>query len=256
MAAGDRLPSSAQTVPRQDRTLVLEVDRGLCDVVDPERARRARAASLAAVEGRRAGSWDAAHDSDLARGGFGLLVVDGLLVRRVGVEGRFGAELLAAGDLLRPWQHDGEAGALPFEMAWRIVAPLRFAVLDRGWAARMAPYPEVAAELVGRALERSRRLATLMAIAQQPRLDQRVWLLFWELADRHGRVHPDGVHLDLRLTHDVISHLVAARRPSVSTALSSLASRGVLRREGGGWVLCGPPPDEPPGEDVALPDAH
>ena len=222
----------------------------------PRARGRARAASLAAVCARRAGSWDAAHDSELARGGFGLLVVDGLLVRRVGVEGRFGAELLAAGDLLRPWQHDGEAGALPFEMAWRIVAPLRFAVLDRGWAARMAPYPEVAAELVGRALERSRRLATLMAIAQQPRLDQRVWLLFWELADRHGRVHPDGVHLDLRLTHDVISHLVAARRPSVSTALSSLASRGVLRREGGGWVLCGPPPAEPPGEDVALPEAR
>jgi CRP-like cAMP-binding protein len=117
----------------------------------------------------------------------------------------------------------------------------------------MAPYPEVAAELVGRALERSRRLATLMAIAQQPRLDQRVWLLFWELADRYGRVHPDGVHIDLRLTHEVISHLVAARRPSVSTALSALASRGILRREGGGWVLCGPPPDEPPGEELTMP---
>src|SRR3954454_19434048 len=241
---------------RHQRVLVLEADRGLCEVVAPERAGRARAASLAAVEARRAGSWDAAHDAHLARGGFGLLVLDGVLVRRVGVDGRFGAELLAAGDVLRPWQHDGEIGALPFEMAWRIVAPLRFAVLDRGWAARMAPYPEVAAELVGRALERSRRLATLMAIAQQPRLDQRVWLLFWELADRHGRVHPDGVHIQLRLTHEVISHLVAARRPSVSTALSALAARGILRREGGGWVLSGPPPDEPPGEDVSLPHAQ
>jgi CRP/FNR family cyclic AMP-dependent transcriptional regulator len=248
------VPSPAQTVSRRERTLVLEVDRGLCDVVDPERAGRARAASLSAVVARRAGSWDATHDAELARGGFGLLVLDGVLVRRVGVEGRFGAELLAAGDLLRPWQHDGEAGALPFEMAWRIVAPLRFAVLDLRWAARMAPFPEVAAELVGRALERSRRLATLMAIAQQPRLDQRVWLLFWELADRHGRVHADGVHIQLRLTHEVISHLVAARRPSVSTALSALAARGILRREGGGWILSGPPPDEPPGDDLTLPD--
>src|SRR3954466_16246307 len=238
---------------RRERVIVLEADRGLCEVVDPGRAGRARAASLAAAAARRVGSWDAARDAALARDGFGLLVLEGGLVRRGGVEARFGAELLAAGDLLRPWQHDGEAGALPFEMAWRIVAPLRFAVLDRGWAARMAPFPEVAAELVGRALERSRRLATLMAIAQQPRLDQRVWLLFWELADRHGRVHPDGVHIQLRLTHEVISHLVAARRPSVSTALSALASRGILRREGGGWVLSGPPPDEPPGDDVALP---
>src|SRR3954454_17286032 len=174
---------------RRERVIVLEADRGLCEVVDPGRAGRARAASLAAAAARRVGSWDAARDAALARDGFGLLVLEGMLVRRVGVEGRFGAELLAAGDLLRPWQHDGEAGALPFEMAWRIVAPLRFAVLDRGWAARMAPFPEVAAELIGRALERSRRLATLMAIAQQPRLDQRVWLLFWGLAGppRAGR---------------------------------------------------------------------
>src|SRR3954454_17058253 len=173
----------------RERVIVLEEDRGLWDAVGPERIRRARAASPAAAEARSAGSGDAARDASLARDGFGLLVLDGVLVRRVGVEGRFGAELLASGDLLRPWQHDGEAGALPFEMAWRIVAPLRFAVLDRGWAARMAPYPEGAAELVGRALERSRRLATLMAIAQQPRLDQRVWLLFWGLAGppRAGR---------------------------------------------------------------------
>lgn len=202
---------------------------------------------------RPAGAWDAAGDAVVARGGFGLLVLDGLLVRNVRVDGRFGAELLSRGDLLRPWQHEGESGALPFELTWRVVAPIRLAALDPGWAARMAPFPEVAGELAGRALDRSRRLATLMAIAQQPRLEQRVWLLFWELADRHGKVHPDGVHLDLPLTHEVIAHLVAARRPSVSTGLGRLAERGILRREGGGWVLCGPPPQQD--EDVELPDA-
>src|SRR4051795_6292265 len=160
-----------QVAPHRGRALVLEADRELCDVVDPERAGRARAASLATVCARRAGSWDAARDAALARDGFGLLVLDGVLVRRVGVEGRFGAELLAAGDLLRPWQHDGEAGTLPFEMTWRVVSPVRMAVLDLGWAARMAPFPEVAGEVAGRALDRSRRLAVLMAIAQQPRLD-------------------------------------------------------------------------------------
>src|SRR3954471_13522787 len=181
MAARDRPPPPGQPAPRRERVIVLEADRGLCEVVDPGRAGRARAASLAAAAARRAGSWDAARDAALARDGFGLLVLEGVLVRRVGVEGRFGAELLAAGDLLRPWQHDGEAGALPFEMAWRLVAPLRLAVLDRGWAARMAPFPEVAAELIGRALERSRRLATLMAIAQQPRLDQGVGVVVFGL---------------------------------------------------------------------------
>jgi len=229
--------------PGQESVLVLDEDRPLGEMVPAGSLERARLASIAAVLRRPAGLWDADADADVARNGFGLLVLEGALVRGIGVDGRFGAELLAAGDLLRPWQHDGAGGVLAFEMEWRIVAAVRLAALDLRWATRMAPYPSVAAELTGRALDRSRRLATLMAISQQPRLDQRVWLLFWELADRHGTVHPDGVHLRLRLTHEVISHLVAARRPSVSAALTRLAKRGVLQRDGGEWLLSGPPPD-------------
>jgi CRP-like cAMP-binding protein len=235
-------------VRNRESVRVLDADRGLGEVVPPEALERARRASPAAVLARPVGPWADGRDSEAARGGFGLLMLDGMLVRRVGVGGRFGAELLATGDLLRPWQRDGEFGVLPFEMGWRIVAPVRLAVLDLRWATRMAPFPEVAAELTGRALDRARRLATLMAISQQPRLDERVWLLFWELADRHGRVHRDGVHLELRLTHEVISHLVAARRPSVSAALTKLAERGVLQRRGREWLLSGPPPEaeQPP----------
>ena len=118
----------------------------------------------------------------------------------------------------------------------------------------MAPFPEIAGALAGRALDRSRRLAMLMAIAQQPRLEQRVWLLFWEFADRLGKVHSDGVHIDLRLTHELIGHLVAARRPSVSTALGKLHERGILRRDGHGWVLSGPAPQRTPGAGGKLPE--
>ena len=50
------------------------------------------------------GGWDprgaAAHIGE----GIGLLVLQGCLLRRVGIDGRFGAELLGDGDLLRPWQ--------------------------------------------------------------------------------------------------------------------------------------------------------
>jgi CRP/FNR family transcriptional regulator, cyclic AMP receptor protein len=230
-------------VGSRERTRVLAEDARLAGVVAREQADEARRASLATVVRRGTGAWQPAGDSELARGGFGLLVLDGVLVRRVGIEGRYGAELLSTGDLLRPWQQDGDAWTLRADFAWRVVAPLRLAALDLPWAMRMAAYPAVAAALTGRALSRTRRLATLMAIVQQPRLDQRIWLLFWELADRHGRVHQDGVHLRLRLTHEVISHLVAARRPSVSAALSGLARRGVLRREGAEWVLTGPQPE-------------
>jgi CRP-like cAMP-binding protein len=81
-----------------------------------------------------------------------------------------------------------------------------------------------------------------MAIVQVPRLDDRLWMIFWELADRYGRVHRDGVHLDVPLTHELLSHLSAARRPSVSGALTRLSEQGRLLRAGRGWVLVGDPP--------------
>jgi CRP/FNR family transcriptional regulator, cyclic AMP receptor protein len=88
---------------------------------------------------------------------------------------------------------------------------------------------------------RSRRLAALLAIAQHHRLEDRLRLFFWELADRYGRVEPDGVRLDVRLPHELIGHLVGARRPSVSTALARLEERGQVLRQGRSWLLAGVP---------------
>jgi CRP/FNR family transcriptional regulator, cyclic AMP receptor protein len=239
--------SPGQTV-RMGRTRVLEEDRDLCEAVAGPRRLRAVEAGVATVVRRPTGLWNAREDAALAHGGFGLLVLDGILVRRVGVNGRHGAELLAKGDLLRPWEHDGSDGVMPFESDWRVVSATRLAILDLRWAAHMAPFPEVSGRLMGRVMLRSRRLAMLMAIVQQPRLDERLCLLFWELADRYGIVHPDGVHLRLPLTHEVISHLAAAQRPSVSAALGRLAQRGVLRRENRVWILAGDPPEQPLGD--------
>jgi CRP/FNR family cyclic AMP-dependent transcriptional regulator len=228
-----------------ERIFVLDADRELARAVPEDRLERALAASLTPTVHLEPGSWDARRDAGLASDGYGLLVLGGFLVRGVGVGGRFGAEVLTRGDLLRPWQHDGEEAVLPFEMTWRVVLPVRLAVLDHAWTTRMAAFPEIGPALAGRALERSRRLASVTAIVQQPRLDDRLWLLFWELADRHGRVHPDGVHLDLPLTHEILSHLAAARRPSVSSALGRLTAAGKLGRSELGWVLRGEPPGRP-----------
>ena len=225
------------------RTSVLADDRGLRAAVSEFRAAgRAEQASVATVAALRTGVWDAEADAALARGGFGLLILDGVLVRRVGLDGRYGAELLATGDLLRPWEHDGEHAVVPFTTRWNVVAPVRMAVLDLSWAERMGPFPEVAGHLMGRVMERSRRLAVLMAIAQRPRLDERLRLLFWELADRYGVVRPDGIHIDLPLTHEVLGHLVAASRPPVSSRLGRLAREGLVRRAGRGWIVNGEPP--------------
>jgi CRP-like cAMP-binding protein len=236
------LHDSPITLPASERVAVLEYDAGLAEAVAEARRPRATAASGAAVLRAAPGAWRPSDAAEAARGGFGLLVLGGVLVRRVGIGERYGAELLAAGDLLRPWQHDGYAGVMPFEMTWQVVGDARLAVLDLRWAAHMAPYPEVAAELAGRATARALRLAMLIAIAQHPRLEERMWLLFWELADRFGTVGPDGVHLDLPLTHELLAHLAAARRPSVSSALGRLAERGIVRRTRAGWLITGPPP--------------
>ena len=225
----------------RSRAYVLDEDADLADLVPEARLGAARQSSLAAVVDLAPGLWDARREADRARDGYGLLVLDGVLVRRVGYAGRFGAELLADGDLLRPWEFDG-VDTLGFETGWRVLVPTRLAVLDLLWTERMVRYLRVGPALAGRALVRSRRLTAMMAIAQHPRLDERLWMLFWELADRHGRVHTDGVHLDLPLTHEVLSHLVAARRPSVSGALTKLAAQGRVRRNGRGWVLRGDPP--------------
>jgi CRP/FNR family transcriptional regulator, cyclic AMP receptor protein len=225
------------------RASVLDEDRALGELVPAERRDTARAASSATVLTIPAGSWGAREGANLVQSGYGLLVLEGLLIRRVGFDGRFGAEVLGPYDLLRPWESDGEAsGLLPFDTHWRAMTPIRVAVLDLAWASRMAAYPQVGAQLAGRALVRSRRLAAAMAIVQLPRLDERLWLLFWELADRYGRVRPDGVHIDLPLTHELLSHLAAARRPSVSGALTRLTEAGRVRRAGRAWVLLGDPP--------------
>ena len=223
------------------RAYVLDEDPELAELVPEARRGAARQASLASVLEIPTGMWDAREDADRARDGFGLLMLEGTLIRRVGYGGRFGAELLAGGDLLRPWEFDGE-DSIGFETGWRVLTRTRLAVLDLLWTERMGRYPRVGPALAGRALVRSRRLAAMMAIAQQPRLDDRLWMLFWELADRHGRVHADGVHVDLPLTHEVLSHLAGARRPSVSSALTKLAEQGRLMRNGRGWVLSGEPP--------------
>ena len=83
-----------------------------------------------------------------------------------------------------------------------------------------------------------------MAIVHQARVDVRLHMLLWHLAARWGRVRSDGTVLRLRLTHAVLADLVAARRPTVTTALSDLSRRGLVRSDGETWVLPGEAPSD------------
>jgi CRP-like cAMP-binding protein len=231
---------------RTETANVLTEDEELAEAVAADRRGSAVQAARALVVRVVAGSWAAQADAEMTAGGYGFLVLDGLLIRRVGMGERIAAELLGPSDLLRPLDHDGEEATLPFEAAWQVLEPVRLAVLDRRWAFRMAPFPEIGVELTARAMRRSRRLANTLAISHHPRLDARLMLILWELADRYGTVNREGVHVPVRMTHEVLSQLVGARRPSVSSALSRLTAAGELERERQGWVLHGEPPALPP----------
>ena len=126
------------------------------------------------------------------------------------------------------------------------------AVLDERFIRQLAQFPQLAGRLVSRAVQRSRQLAVNMAIVHQARVDVRLHMLLWHLAGRWGRVRSDGVFVPLRLTHAVLSDLVAARRPTVTSALSDLGRRGLVRAVQEGWLLSGDPPD-PVGAGLAAP---
>jgi CRP/FNR family transcriptional regulator, cyclic AMP receptor protein len=177
--------------------------------------------------------------------GTALLVLDGVVIRRIGIQGRYGAELIGAGDVLRPWQREPESSS-PFETDgdWLVIEPVRVALLDEDFMPCLAHYPELVSAFVGRAVQRSRNLVVNIAIIHQARVDVRLHMLLWHLASRWGRVRSDGTVLPLRLTHSVLADLVAARRPTVTSALSELSRRGLVRFSRDVWLLSGGPPDE------------
>ncbi|HET9161829.1 MAG TPA: helix-turn-helix domain-containing protein [Solirubrobacterales bacterium] len=223
---------------------VLAIDGELADGLDGTRLDGARRNCVSPVITVARGTWQPHGLDSPDPGGFGLLVLSGFLVRRVGQGGRYGAELLGPGDLLRPWQTVGQVASIPFEPRWEAIADTRLAILGSSFARRASPYPSVASQIVGRAMLRSRHLAVNLAIVQQARIDTRLRMLFWHLADRWGRTGTSGVTLDVPLTHSLLGGLVAARRPTVSTAIAGLVREGVLERSEEGWLLRGGPPQE------------
>jgi CRP/FNR family cyclic AMP-dependent transcriptional regulator len=235
---------SVSVVPRPSASVcyILREDPDLAEGIEPERREQALEACVAREIRIPAGTWKGR--SALLDDGLGLLVLQGVLLCRVGVEGRFGAELLGEGDVLRPWQSEVDSSTLPLKVDWAALEASRMAVLDERLVRQLMQYPQVAGRLFARAVGGSRHLAVNMAIVHQARVDVRLHMLLWHLASRWGRVRSDGIIVPLRLTHTVLSDLVAARRPTVTSALSDLSRRGVVRVIDEGWLLLGDPPGE------------
>jgi CRP/FNR family transcriptional regulator, cyclic AMP receptor protein len=168
----------------------------------------------------------------------GLLVLDGLISRRVRLGQFASTELLGAGDVVQPWDEGGEPPLVPSRVEWEVLLPARLAVLDHRFTASAQSWPQISSVLLGRAFRRTRWQGLLLALVHFPRVDVRLLVLFWHLAERWGRVGREGMLVPLPLTHEALARLVGARRPTVTTALGGLRRRDwVYRRADGHWVL-------------------
>ena len=227
------------TTSRDIRIRVLEQDPDLAATLPPEELDAATEAALARSYGIRPGTWEPAQHEPPGGATLGLLVLEGLITRSLGLGDRSSTELLGAGDLLRPWQRDSDEGLLlPHVGQWRVLAPTRVALLDGRFTAAIGPWPQLTAALVARAMRRARWQGVFAAISHVTRVEHRLLLAFWYFAERWGRVRADGLLVRLPLTHEQLGALIGARRPSVTTALSGLAAQGQLvPQQRGEWLL-------------------
>ncbi len=229
---------------RADLISIIDADADLGELLGEEDRARARREALTRVKSLSAGEWDAASavQPDVHHRGF--LVIDGLLSREVDVLDRSCVELIGPGDVLRPWSWDEEGAHVHAEVGWSVLEPTRLAVLDHGLVRRMNPWPALGVELFARGTRRAHHLAVVLAIAHHPRVDDRLLLTLWHLAERWGRVRPDGIAVPLPLSHQRLAGLVGAHRPSVTTAMGALTRSGAISRSNSIWILHGSPPPQ------------
>ncbi len=223
---------------------LLEVDRELGAELEGQARDRAQTQLKVKTGCIEPGVYDASSVVPASAGYLGVLVFEGLFMRDVAIAETQCAELIGAGDLLRPWEDIGVAAPIPTAVEWQVIEPTRLAVLDHEFVRSAAQWPEVLAALTLRAVTRAQTLGLLMAITCITGLSVRVLAVLWHLADRFGHVGREGVAMPVALTHEMVARLIGAKRPSVSTAFGELEREGaVSRRGGGGYLLHGEPPE-------------
>jgi hypothetical protein len=182
------------------------------------------------------GPWTAA--TELAGDVPAVLVVDGVLVRTVRVGSQSRSELLGDGDLICPAGGEQAVTTVDFAVQWEALQPARLALLDDDFFVAASRWPRIGAALTVRGIQRSQRLALQLAIADLRRIDERMIALLLHIGDRWGRMTREGIHVPLRLTHDLIAQLLGAQRPTVTTSLNDLQRAGrLLLRADRTWIV-------------------
>ena len=228
-----------------EKVCVLDALPDAVRIMSEEEVESARGQLMAPILIRPEGEWEEPVEAVFDPLAMGVLVMDGLLGRHVRLGETRTTELVGRGDILRPPDLEGGEPVFPAGIEFTVLEECRMAVLDRDVTAAICRWQPVVTAIVTAGVRRSFGLAELLALSHLRRVDARLIVLFWQLAYRFGRVGPDGVTVPLRLTHETLGRVVGAQRPSVTTALNQLEAGGRLsRREGGGWLLHGEPPED------------
>lgn len=170
----------------------------------------------------------------------GLLITGGLLAVTLEAGRAHSSWVFGQEDLVRPW--DMRDLALTKNVRWRCLTPAQIALLDGDFSRRVAGLPAVTHKLVEHAAETSRWLLARSIIGGAARAEDRLVLLFRLLAERWGKVGPEGVRLPLPITHALLAQMCGVRRPTVTLALRAFRDQGLIDPLGrDGWLLRGDP---------------
>jgi CRP-like cAMP-binding protein len=223
-------------MPDVGRIALLAADPELLRHVAPQEADRAQRALTVPLVTLPPGEFDPRELLTPGINAFAAIVVSGLIAREVSVGWQATLRLIGPGDVV----HGAalESGLLVADQVWTATLPTRVALLGDRFLHAVRHWPRLVTALVERMSERHDQTIMQLAISQQPRVEDRIVALLAALAERWGRVTPDGVVISLSLTHEALGRLIGARRPTVTLALKALAADGRLeRRSGGAWVL-------------------
>jgi CRP/FNR family transcriptional regulator, cyclic AMP receptor protein len=227
--------SSLRKLRHGTEALVLQADPGLASEVVASERSRAIEASRAPVRVFSPGEWVFAPAPD--RLSLGALVLMGMLVLRVEFGECSHLEVLGQGDVINPWLLGSET-TLQEQISVHVMQSGAVALLDGSFAVRMRPWPEVFAALMRRQVMRTRRMVLQASILSRPRVDERLELMLWRLADQFGSMTREGLLVRLPFTHLELAEMIAARRSTVTLAVGRLLAEDRIRRPARNqWLL-------------------
>jgi CRP/FNR family cyclic AMP-dependent transcriptional regulator len=228
----------AESNTMRGSALLMELDPDLLEAIPPVQQRHARLLRVPTLRLSR-GTWQppAAPASSAL---LALLIADGIAFHSVTAAGFTTGDLLGAGDVIAvhapPPELPGGDAAMS---AWQVIQPMTVGVLDVRFAAWATCCPTLTWRLLDRQAQHADRMMARLSLIHRQRMEERLLLVLWDLADRWGKVRPDGVHVPIPLRHHQLAALVASLRPSVTLALRRLAEGGIVERSLRGYLLHG-----------------